>query len=779
MLLQDALEVVQCLHGLANDSDYTIICTIHQPPAEVFVHFTRTILLSGGELVYSGRRRYLPDFFRESGCDIGGVSTEAGALSPAGSISSPGTASKRENIKNLADKMMDWITVKEHADALSAAFKKSDFHASLLSEIKRGKALATPSAAKLAAKDGHQEVEILDASDAEAPTARSLCAQVRIVFRREFTSLWRSFGAFHMPVVATIIIAVIQGLTFWQMPHSADSARDRLNAIATLMDLTSLTEPSWSQGYISNRARLRRDMSTGVLSVYAHTIVWFMLTVVRSLMMTVVQMGITWPMMGIEATIGQLIFYSFFYWTATMLLHSIVLMFTLSAASTDEAMGFAGMFYLFWWQFRGWFVAPSGYNPALRWLIELNPSHLAFQAILYNALSGEEFACLSDETTTLEQQCPLPGKVLADQYDLNNRPVIDALLIFVWMAALYFVMHNIIRSWMKKNAVNDVSQNAAAAAATASEDGNSSNNSNSDASPPASPSGSPALADGSPPTSPTPAPATSTSPSSNTGGGGIVSDASPVKNRTLTRELSVSISQDLVNIVDQFLHPPVALEFKDVQVIAQDKRIVQGASGSVSPGQLLAIMGPSGAGKTSLLNAIIGSTGGGCKVGGSVKLNGSVSTDPLRSREAAFVAQQDLFYEELTVYETLYYAAELQLGHAPATVRATRLDDVLTGLSLNHCKDSRVSKLSGGERRRVSLGCHGLLTPARLLILDEPTTGLSVSKLPPRASPPAPSSSAFCLSTRLLVLNVPVWSNDDHGLLLRCDVMISGGTTAR
>ena len=227
VLLQDALEVVQCLHGLANDSDYTIICTIHQPPAEVFVHFTRTILLSGGELVYSGRRRYLPDFFRESGCDIGGVSAEAGALSPAGSISSPGTASKRENIKNLADKMMDWITVKEHADALSAAFKKSDFHASLLSEIKRGKALATLSAAKLAAKDGHQEVEILDASDAEAPTARSLCAQVRIVFRREFTSLWRSFGAFHMPVVATIISAVIQGLTFWQMPHSADSARDR------------------------------------------------------------------------------------------------------------------------------------------------------------------------------------------------------------------------------------------------------------------------------------------------------------------------------------------------------------------------------------------------------------------------------------------------------------------------------------------------------------------------------------------------------------------------
>ena len=87
-----------------------------------------------------------------------------------------------------------------------------------------------------------------------------------------------------------------------------------------------------------------------------------------------------------------------------MLLHSLVLMLTLTAATTDEAMGFAGMFYLFWWQvcalltyqapaystdmltissggwqFRGWFVAPSAYNPAIRWVIELNPSHYIFQ----------------------------------------------------------------------------------------------------------------------------------------------------------------------------------------------------------------------------------------------------------------------------------------------------------------------------------------------------------------------------------------------------------------
>ena len=666
----DALEVVQCLHTLAKESNYTIMCTIHQPPAEVFVHFTRTILMSGGKLVYSGRRRHLSDFFRESGCELDSNGGRQVAL----------TAENRENIANVADAIMDWITVKEHALALGEAFRTSDFHTNLMADIARG-------AVETTAKVEQEEVEIVVS---DGPPARSFYAQVFVVLRRDLTSLLRSFGAFHIPILATIMTSLILGAAFYQLPHDADSAQDRLNALGTIMDLTSLTEPSWSHAYIENRARMRRDISTGMISLSAHTAVWCVLTVLRSLSMTVVQMAVAWPMIGLEAGIGDLAFYFFYFFCSTCLLHSIVLMFSLTARTIDEATGFAGMFYLFWWQFRGWFVAPSSYNPALRWIIELNPSHFIFQAITVKQFTGERFACRNNEST-LVGLCPLPGEVIIDQYDMIDRPLIDALLLLLWMGLLYLTMYTIMRKWKNTQAVQDITAAEPALASTPK-------------TPPPSPPPSPG-AQGTPPADGSPSPP-------------------KPRPRKLTREDSVSISQDLVDIVDEFLHPPVALDFRDVQVVTgAKKRIVHGASGSACPGQLLAIMGPSGAGKTSLLNAIINCADG-CSVGGLVKLNGRVVTDPLTNRQAAFVGQEDLFYEDLTVFETLYFSAELQLGHAPPAVRDTRLKDVITGLKLSHCRNSRVSILSGGERRRLSLGCHGLLTPARLLILDEPTTGL-------------------------------------------------------
>ena len=216
------------------------------------MHFTRTILLSGGKLVYSGRRRYLPDFFRESGCDLGApgfgdsgtispstlspISSPAGGGSPVGvdttlnahthnalsPIGSPGGSDsgddkqqKRENVNNVADRMMDWMTVKEHAEALSSAFLTSDFSTSLIAEIERGAKLTALSNARIAAHG--EEIEIMDASDGTAPTSRSFLAQVRIVFRRECTSLWRSSGAFQLPVVCLCCTSIIYGATFYQV----------------------------------------------------------------------------------------------------------------------------------------------------------------------------------------------------------------------------------------------------------------------------------------------------------------------------------------------------------------------------------------------------------------------------------------------------------------------------------------------------------------------------------------------------------------------------------
>ena len=136
---------------------------------------------------------------------------------------------------------------------------------------------------------------------------------------------------------------------------------------------------------------------------------------------------------------------------------------------------------------QGWFVAPSAYNPALRWLIELNPSHYLFQAITVSSFSGEEFPCESEsggsanQSQTLEQLCPLPGEMIIDQYllrttvlhviqipqltpdsssicdtflvrsryEMDDRPEVDALLTLVWIAVIYLVIHMKMLTWKK------------------------------------------------------------------------------------------------------------------------------------------------------------------------------------------------------------------------------------------------------------------------------------------------------------------------------------------
>ncbi|KMT11590.1 hypothetical protein BVRB_5g109050 [Beta vulgaris subsp. vulgaris] len=180
---------------------------------------------------------------------------------------------------------------------------------------------------------------------------------------------------------------------------------------------------------------------------------------------------------------------------------------------------------------------------------------------------------------------------------------------------------------------------------------------------------------------------------------------------------------------------PVYLKFKEVtyKVIIKgvtktaEKEILHGITGSVHPGEVLALMGPSGSGKTTLLN-VLGGRLTQPKAGGSVTYNDQPYSKYLKSR-IGFVTQDDVLYAHLTVRETLTYAAYLRL---PKTLtkqqKEQRALDVICELGLERCQDtliggSFVRGVSGGERKRVCIGNEILINPS-LLFLDEPTSGL-------------------------------------------------------
>ncbi|KAI0561378.1 hypothetical protein FGB62_85g11 [Gracilaria domingensis] len=175
---------------------------------------------------------------------------------------------------------------------------------------------------------------------------------------------------------------------------------------------------------------------------------------------------------------------------------------------------------------------------------------------------------------------------------------------------------------------------------------------------------------------------------------------------------------------------PTHLDDND-QFSAREKVILRSISGEARAGTMLAVMGSSGAGKTSLLNLLAGrvSTSKGAKATGAVYLNGEPRNYNKFRKLAAYVIQDDDMFAELTVQEQLTYAALLRLpASMPKEKKLMRVQKVIQELGLGKVKDTMIGNqivrgISGGERKRVNIGTE-LVTNPSLLFLDEPTTGL-------------------------------------------------------
>ena len=174
----------------------------------------------------------------------------------------------------------------------------------------------------------------------------------------------------------------------------------------------------------------------------------------------------------------------------------------------------------------------------------------------------------------------------------------------------------------------------------------------------------------------------------------------------------------------------IDIEFKDVNYTVQvgfrgpKKEILKGISGSFRSGELSAIMGPSGAGKSSLLNILTGLERKNV-VGKISYIHGNVEESwDVYKKQASYIQQDDQLSPLFTVNEVMTMAADLKLGYSlNSKGKQMVIDDVLDVLDLMKSKDTRCDKLSGGQRKRLSIALELVDNPP-VLFLDEPTTGL-------------------------------------------------------
>ena len=177
-------------------------------------------------------------------------------------------------------------------------------------------------------------------------------------------------------------------------------------------------------------------------------------------------------------------------------------------------------------------------------------------------------------------------------------------------------------------------------------------------------------------------------------------------------------------------HRPASLQFENVSYSLNGKQILSGIRGMAQSGQIMAIMGASGAGKTTFLDILARKNKRGV-VNGEFYVNGEKVDDNDFRSVVGFVDQEDTMLPTLTVHETILNSALLRLPRDMGTAaKVQKVYEVEKQLGIYHIRDQLIGSeegngrgVSGGEKRRVGIACE-LVTSPSILFLDEPTSGL-------------------------------------------------------
>ena len=189
-------------------------------------------------------------------------------------------------------------------------------------------------------------------------------------------------------------------------------------------------------------------------------------------------------------------------------------------------------------------------------------------------------------------------------------------------------------------------------------------------------------------------------------------------------------------------------------------------------GELLAIMGGSGTGKTTLLSLLNGSMK---PQEGTITINGHDISEPEAKALIGYVPQDDLLIEELTVYQNLWFTAKLCFEGMAEEELDRRVMKTLKDLGLDAVKDlkagSAINKyISGGQRKRLNIALELIREPA-VLFLDEPTSGLSSADTEKVIN----LLKEQTLKGKLIIVNIHQPSSDVYKLFDRLWLLDRGG----
>jgi putative thiamine transport system ATP-binding protein len=171
----------------------------------------------------------------------------------------------------------------------------------------------------------------------------------------------------------------------------------------------------------------------------------------------------------------------------------------------------------------------------------------------------------------------------------------------------------------------------------------------------------------------------------------------------------------------------MTLELRDVSILLHGQALVPALNAQVAPGEVLAVMGESGSGKSSLLAFLAGLLAPPLEASGKVWLDGrDITTLPTEARRVGLLFQDDLLFPHMSVLHNLLFALPAAGARAIRSERVAAAEQALQRAGLAGYGARLPGSLSGGQRARVSL-LRTLLSQPRVLLLDEPFSKLDAA----------------------------------------------------
>ncbi|KAK5799460.1 P-loop containing nucleoside triphosphate hydrolase protein [Linnemannia elongata] len=668
-------EVIKSLTKLAKSTQKTIVISIHQPRSEIFKLLSESdgqmVLLSKGDVIYSGPVRSALPWVESTG--VGGCSTGVNPFDYLLDLSMVDFASE-DIAKSTAVKrhllVQAWAQ-REKGSGLDT----STGDTSILTRIGNGSLEQTGDASSFVSSAVYVSLE---------GSGTSLWSQVRVLTSRGWTNQIRDSMVLWGCICECIVIGLAIGSIFYDLDDSLGGIRSRsslayaVGAIQSYLMLMILIHRLSKEIAVYDRERM--DHWYGPLP---HLISTCLYSTPPNVLYPIVFSAIVYYMTGLRTDSAQ----HFGWWLLMNLaMQFITLSFAMLCSSLVRGFSSASLLgnaiFIFFDLSTGFFIVNDSIPSWLRWIKYLAYPHACYSILTINEFTDNRFNCpyaRLNGSWDSNMCAPWDGNlILKNQLDIDSHyfqgPIIQMACCFIGFLFVAWLALTINLSSLASSGVGLDNEKARAGETRLD----------------------------------------------------VFSKGLERKDPVSIRVEGLSLSTSLSKFEGGISGITRCLRQEKIE-----KQLLKDVDLVFPTGELTAIIGGSGAGKTSLLNTLLGRTPPNLKMAGSIYYN-DTKNPSLRmiNSVSSYVRQDDHFLlSHLTVRETLQFAAELRMESSVSKAdKYAKVEDIIDLIGLRECADvivgnSAVKGCSGGQRRRVSIGIQ-LVTEPACLILDEPTSGL-------------------------------------------------------